>query len=642
MVLMALSTAANAITVLLVSHNQTSSSGTKSTLITDGSHVSGIAPATTAVWDWDGTTLTATGLYSNVGSIGSSPVTATILSDQIINLSIDTSTATATAASYSCVEGTFLAGVGASGCGGYNLGTNFIDESTTVWGPGLAISQTLGGDDVLTGTPRSVVSAYDFGNVQITGTGLHVGDELLIGNGVPFGQVDPVEGGGEVLTFSLATGAVDDVIGTAPGLAVDVPVLVNDVLDDSLGEDIVNLAAPANTAPQHGFVTVQGALPGPRGSLSIRYTPDVGYVGPDTFDYTVTDKTASATGTVNVTVTTNLNANDDGTANKPFATVLAGQTVTLDVLANDTGLFDTPLTLVSPLAMAPASPNSVLVTGAADASSLRIEFAAGPNPGKDSFDYQVSDNGGKMDSAKVFVEVLPLNIPVANDDTVTLVADEPGFVAVLANDKGLGDTPLNLTITRDPARGAIGPVQLCEQQGSCKVWYTPEAGFIGNDSFQYTVTDATNETSNVANVTIAVVAPARVPVAVDDQASTTETQAANIDVLKNDSPDGLDFPPVAVTISTAPVNGGTAVVQADNSILYTPPAGGGVGSDTFEYTATDNKGNASAANVRVTIVLKQAALPGGSSALGAVGLGLLLPLAWLRRRRRFLPPGGVQ
>ena len=162
--LFAVSAAANAITVTLDKHNQTAGSGSVSTLITDGSHIQG-QPASTAVFDWDGTTLTSTGLYSATSSLGSSPYGPTILNDQTTDLSIDPSTSTAGGTAYSCHEGTFLAGVGASGCGGHNLGANYFNESTSTWGPGLAFSQTIGGDDVATSTQRSI-AAYDFGLVR--------------------------------------------------------------------------------------------------------------------------------------------------------------------------------------------------------------------------------------------------------------------------------------------------------------------------------------------------------------------------------------------------------------------------------------------------------------------------------------------
>ena len=53
----------------------------------------------------------------------------------------------ASAATYSCTEGNFGGNVGASICGNYVFGANFASNSTTTWGPGTAVSRTIGGDD---------------------------------------------------------------------------------------------------------------------------------------------------------------------------------------------------------------------------------------------------------------------------------------------------------------------------------------------------------------------------------------------------------------------------------------------------------------------------------------------------------------
>ena len=79
--LMALSSAAQAVNLVLIAHNQTSSGGTNSTLITDGAHP--LVGPSTAVWDWDGTTLTGTGFFSAASHIASSPYAASILADSI-------------------------------------------------------------------------------------------------------------------------------------------------------------------------------------------------------------------------------------------------------------------------------------------------------------------------------------------------------------------------------------------------------------------------------------------------------------------------------------------------------------------------------------------------------------------------------
>jgi len=201
--LFAVSAAANAVQVILLTHNQTSGSGTISTLITDGSHIQGFA-ASTAVWDWDGTTLSSVGVYSATGSLGSSPFSPTILNDNIVNLTMTPGNGTAGSGStagttaYTCNEGTFLGGVGANGCGNYTLGLNFIDESTTVYS-GLTVSQTIGGDDVSTGAPRTI-SSYAFDFVSVTGTGQNLGDLIKIGNGQPLGVAGL---SGELMTFQV-------------------------------------------------------------------------------------------------------------------------------------------------------------------------------------------------------------------------------------------------------------------------------------------------------------------------------------------------------------------------------------------------------------------------------------------------------
>jgi len=182
-VLSLVSIAANAVQVFFVSHNWTMGSGAIYSRITDGSHTE-IGSASTAIWDWDGTTLTSTGLYSAVFSINSSPSEASIWADNITDLTIDTSTASpAATTAYVCENGTFLATLGHGGCGGHNFGANGIDESTTVWGPGLAVSRTLGGDDVDDdGGPRTIWENYNFTLMNWDGTALAIGTGIAVGS----------------------------------------------------------------------------------------------------------------------------------------------------------------------------------------------------------------------------------------------------------------------------------------------------------------------------------------------------------------------------------------------------------------------------------------------------------------------------
>ncbi|MCZ4351519.1 Hint domain-containing protein [Roseovarius aestuarii] len=82
-----------------------------------------------------------------------------------------------------------------------------------------------------------------------------------------------------------------------------------------------------------------------------------------------------------------------------------------------------------------------------------------------------------------------------------------------------------------------------------------------------------------------------------DAASTTEGESVEINVLANDSdPDGDTL---RVAEASDPANG-TAVVNGDNTVTYTPDAGF-TGTDTFEYTVTDDNGGSVTETVTVTV-----------------------------------------
>ena len=90
--------------------------------------------------------------------------------------------------------------------------------------------------------------------------------------------------------------------------------------------------------------------------------------------------------------------------------------------------------------------------------------------------------------------------------------------------------------------------------------------------------------------------PNGIPSAGDDAATTTEGVAVAIDVLANDSdPDG-DTLTVA---SVAEPSNGTAALQSDGSITYTPKAGF-AGEDSFAYAVSDGL-DESTATVTVTV-----------------------------------------
>ncbi|MBP7402951.1 MAG: tandem-95 repeat protein, partial [Clostridia bacterium] len=88
------------------------------------------------------------------------------------------------------------------------------------------------------------------------------------------------------------------------------------------------------------------------------------------------------------------------------------------------------------------------------------------------------------------------------------------------------------------------------------------------------------------------------PLAVDDAVSTPEDTPVNIDVLANDTDADGDL--LTVSAVTAPLHG-SAVIQPDQTVTYTPDPDWSGATDSFIYFIADEAGAASAADVYVTV-----------------------------------------
>jgi len=187
-ILLSVSSATNAAPVNFVSHMITMSNGNSFVVSIGGGPPFSPRPQNLPAFDWDGTTLTATGTYIASLNIAASPFTPSLWQDGIVNLVIDTGTISATAASYQCNnQGLFPF---ANACGAYGYGANFIDESTTTYS-GTTVTQVIGGDDVSNGTPRDI-SRYDLSLKSDDGI------TLVLWNSIDFGDPGSIE-----MTFSV-------------------------------------------------------------------------------------------------------------------------------------------------------------------------------------------------------------------------------------------------------------------------------------------------------------------------------------------------------------------------------------------------------------------------------------------------------
>jgi hypothetical protein len=365
----------------------------------------------------------------------------------------------------------------------------------------------------------------------------------------------------------------------------------NDVIDVLANDfDVDGTLDPSTVAIVPGFGPSNGTTSVNSSTGEITYTPNSGFYGTDSFRYTVDDDLGATSNQATVTVDVNarpIAVDDSMTANEDVSAIF-------NVLSNDSDPDDPPASLFIS-GTTPASHGTVANNG----TSISYNPAPDYN-GPDLFSYTLADGRGGFDTAIVNVTVNPANdIPVAYDDPgvggPAIVTDEdtPITINVLANDLGLGDTPLIVTVTSGPGNGSTTVL------GNLSIEFTPDPDWSGGDSFVYQVCDKDGlPDCDSATVTLTVNSVNDPPVAQNDTASTTEDLAVDIDVLANDDDPVEGDLPLTVVAVTQPPNG--TVTNHGSYVTYDPDPNF-TGVDTFSYTAHDTGGASASANVSVTV-----------------------------------------
>jgi len=168
--------------------------------------------------------------------------------------------------------------------------------------------------------------------------------------------------------------------------------------------------------------------------------------------------------------------------------------------------------------------------------------------------------------------------PTAASASITTYEDTPsGGVFAQVTDPDIGDTHI-ISIASQPSQGTAEVI-------SNKLVYTPNTGFVGNDSFQFTARDlGALSVSGTASVTVLAGTPPgnRAPTAASASITTNEdTQSEGVSAQVTD-PDVGDTH--SVSIVSQPANGSAQVTN--NKLVYTPNSGFS-GSDSFQFRATD-------------------------------------------------------
>ncbi len=369
--------------------------------------------------------------------------------------------------------------------------------------------------------------------------------------------VETEDGSTETATVSLPVTPVDDVLDDAGETEEGVPVVVDVLTNDNFESD----------------ATVTGVTDGSNGTVSINpdgtvtYTPDDGFTGFDTFEYTATTE-AGNTETASVTI----DVTSAGDAQNDSATTDEDTAVDIDVMSNDTVPEGATLSSVTQPSNGTASLN--------DDGTVNYT----PNPdfnGFDSFTYTVTTLAGNTETASVGVTVNPV-VDIAADTIVT-DEDTAGSINVLDNDNFESDAEVTAV-----TQGSNGSVSF-DADGN--VTYTPNPDFSGTDSFSYT---ATTEAGDTETTTVDVTVNPVVDIA-NDAIVTDEDVAGSVNVLANDS-----FEPGASVTGVTQASNGVVTFDANGDVTYTPSADFN-GPDSFTYTVTTAAGDTETATVNVTV-----------------------------------------
>ena len=342
-----------------------------------------------------------------------------------------------------------------------------------------------------------------------------------------------------------------------------------------------------------------------RGQLTLfdnggfEYQGEQNMQGQDSFQYRVVDA-QGAQAIANVTiVSSNTNVapvtkNDSYSLSEDETLVV---TAANGVLSNDTDPNNDSFSVDETFMVAPTHGQLLLATDGSFSYVPDANFN-----GVDQFQYQAIDSLGATSTATVTLVINsePDN-PVAQNDAYQFSKNKLFEVTVqnglLINDFNIeaGDLSVNTTAINTTQNGEL----TLNADGSFT--YQPDLGFIGVDSFTYSISNEQGLTAT-AQVTLSESGVNTFPQANDDQYTLDEDSSASLlDVLANDTDADGD----TITISNIENTAGEATIVA-GKIQFTPPANFS-GEIVLTYTITDgystgNEGiNDRTASVTITI-----------------------------------------
>jgi VCBS repeat-containing protein len=297
----------------------------------------------------------------------------------------------------------------------------------------------------------------------------------------------------------IPIGVDDELMGNEDSLqSISANTLLANDSDVDLPDDVLSIDEVAGTSLLGAVVTLssdgQTVSYDPRGAAAIQALRP-GQTISDVFTYRARDLSGALTNPTNVTITLS-GVNDAPVAANDLVSVAQNQPTIFSPLANDSDIDGT------------LNPASVLITLQPAFGSLTInnagQFTYTPSSsftGTDFIRYVVRDDLGAV-SNQASISIVVNDPPVAADDAVLTYRNETVTFNPLTNDVDPDGTlvPSSMAIINPPLRG----LAIANEDGT--ITYQPNPDYFGDDSFTYQVRDNGGALSNVATVSVRVIA----------------------------------------------------------------------------------------------------------------------------------------
>jgi len=328
---------------------------------------------------------------------------------------------------------------------------------------------------------------------------------------------------------------------------------------------------------------------------SFTYTaPDATFTGVVPVLYTVSDGTNSTPGDVSIVVaplvTQPVTVAELDHQSTVSLTILRLTGAVQDISSNASYTFSS-LRIVD-------GGGSIASQGFDDSSvgAFTYKLPSPASPGPVHIEYSVTDGtnsaNGVVTIQLVGIEANPANFTVLENTQATLPALNGRIIDVTSNS--------TFTFSGPSVPAGDGTVQFTDTTKGILAYTPPDPAFSGTFPVQYIVSDGTNSTSEVLNLTVAplVTIPLLIPAALQTQPTIVPSLVASGNVE-----DIVSTP--SYTFSNPTVAPGVGTIQLTNAttgaLTYTPPFASFFGVVQVTYTVTDGANNTASGNVIINV-----------------------------------------